>query len=85
LLSNAFTSTLTGASAVRLDLASMKIDVTKPVKGTVTSDGLLQLRLAGAWSTAPVVTVDGIPTAATLAGGVLSIAVPAGTHTVGVG
>jgi pimeloyl-ACP methyl ester carboxylesterase len=84
-LSNAFTATLTGASAVRLDLAAMKVDVAKPVKGTVTSDGVLTLRLSGPWATAPVVTVDGLPAAATLSGGVLSISVPAGTHTLGVG
>jgi hypothetical protein len=83
-LSNAFTATLTGASAVRLDLAAMKIDVTKPVRGTVTTDGVLTLRLSGPWATTPLVTVDGLPAAATLTGGVLSITVPAGTHTLGV-
>ena len=41
--------------------------------------------LAGAWVAAPAVTIDGIPAAATLAGGVLSVVVPAGTHTVVVG
>src|SRR5947207_7966428 len=83
--SNGFTTTLTGASAVRLDMARMAIDVTKAVHGAVTTDGVLTLRLAGAWATAPVVTVDGVPVGATLAGGVLSINVPAGTHTVVVG
>ena len=66
-------------------MASMKIDVTKAVHGTVTTDGALTLRLAGAWVTTPVVTVDGLPTAASLSGGVLSISVPAGTHTLVVG
>ena len=61
------------------------VEVAKAVKGTVKSDGPLQLRLAGAWAAAPLVTIDGIPAAATLAGGVLSIAVPTGTHTVVVG
>jgi len=51
----------------------------------VTSDGALTLRLAGGWATAPLVTVDGLPVAASLAAGVLSISVPAGTHTVVVG
>src|SRR5205807_10444496 len=83
--SNAFTSTLTGASAVRLDMARMNIDVAKAVHGVVTTDGVLTLRLAGAWAAAPTVTVDGVAVPAALAGGVLSISVPAGTHTLAVG
>ena len=83
--SNGFTTTLTGASAVRLDMARMSIDVTKAVHGAVTTDGVLSLRLSGAWATAPVVTVDGLSVPASLAAGVLSISVPAGTHTVVVG
>jgi hypothetical protein len=79
---NAFTSTLTGASAVRLDLARMRVDTGKAVTGTVTTDGPLTLRLAGGWTTTPAVTVDGVPVGATLAGGVLSVPVPTGTHTV---
>jgi hypothetical protein len=83
--SNAFTTTLTGASAVRLDIGRMNLDVTKAVRGTVKTDGPLTLRLAGAWPSTPTVTVDGVPVGATLAGGVLSISVPAGTHTVVLG
>ena len=83
--SNGFTASLTGASAVRLDMARMSIDVAKPLHGTVKTDGVLTLRLAGAWATTPVVTVDGVAVPVTLAGGVLSISVPAGTHTVVVG
>jgi pimeloyl-ACP methyl ester carboxylesterase len=82
--SNAFTATLTGASAVRLDVAAMKVDVTKPVHGTVTTDGPLTLRLAGEWAATPVVTVDGVPVPVTLANGVLSVSLPVGTHTLGV-
>ena len=82
--SSAFTATLTGASAVRLDMAAMRIDVAKAVEGTVKSDGPLQLRLSGAWVSTPVVTVDGQQVPATLAGAVLTVAVPAGTHTLGV-
>ena len=85
LTSNGFTTTLTGASAVRFDMARMNIDVAKAVHGTVTTDGVLSVRLAGAWATAPLVTVDGLPVPASLAAGVLSISVPAGTHTVVVG
>jgi pimeloyl-ACP methyl ester carboxylesterase len=83
--SNGFTASLTGASAVRLDMARMRVDVAKAVHGVVTTDGVLTVRLAGAWPATPVVTVDGAPVTATLAGGMLSISVPAGTHTVVVG
>jgi hypothetical protein len=83
--SNRFTATLTGASAVRLDLARMSIDVAKAVQGAVTTDGALELRLAGAWATTPTVTVDGAAAAVALSDGVVSISVPAGTHTLVVG
>jgi hypothetical protein len=83
--SNRFTAALTGASAVRLDLARMRLDVAKALQGTVTTDGVLQLRLAGAWAVPPVVSLDGVPVGATLTGGVLTITVPPGTHTVSVG
>jgi hypothetical protein len=83
--SNGFKTTLTGASAVRLDMASMHINVAKPVHGTVTTDGVLTLRLSGAWSSAPLVAVDGVPVGATISGGVLTISVPAGTHNLVVG
>jgi hypothetical protein len=66
-------------------MARMNIDVAKAVHGTVTTDGPLTLRLAGAWAAAPTVTVDGVAVPAALAGGVLSISVPAGTHTLVVG
>ena len=83
--SNAFTASLTGASAVRLDLARMGVDVGRAVKGTVATDGALQLRLAGPWPATPVVTVDGVAVAVTLTDGVLAIPVPGGTHAVMVG
>jgi len=82
---NGFDVNLTGASAVRLDLARMRVDTTKAVTGKVTTDGALSLRLAGAWAATPIVLVDGVPVGGTLAGGVLTLSVPAGTHTLLVG
>jgi hypothetical protein len=43
--SNGFDVTLSGASAVRLDLARMGIDPTKPITAKVTTDTPLSLRL----------------------------------------
>lgn len=80
--SNGFEATLSGASAVRLDLARMRIDTVAPVTGAVTTDAPLELRLAGGWSDPPVVAVNGLPAVAELAGGVLTVAVPAGASTV---
>jgi hypothetical protein len=84
--SNGFDVTLTGASAVRLDLAGMGIDPARAIAGRVTADHALDLRLDGGWSTVPPVTVDGAPTSTTLdADGVLHVALPAGSHAVAVG
>jgi pimeloyl-ACP methyl ester carboxylesterase len=77
---NGFDLTLSGATAVRLDLARMDIDVTQPVTGTVTTELPLDLRLDGGWRSAPSVTVDGEPVQVSLDAGVLSIPAPAGTH-----
>jgi hypothetical protein len=81
---NAFEVTLTGAAAVRLDLVRMALDTAAPVDGTVSTEAPLELRLAGAWSEAPTVSVDGAEVGATLESGVLTIEVPAGQHTVAV-
>ena len=83
--SNGFTASLTGASAARLDLAAMKIDARRRVTAQVRTDAPLSLRLAGAWSTVPSVTVDGQPVAVTLAGGVLTVTVTAGNHQLVIG
>jgi hypothetical protein len=84
-LTNGFDVTLTGASAARLDLARMRVDAAKPVTGKVRTDGSLSLRLDGGWPSTPVVAIDGVPVGGTLADGVLTIAIPAGTHTLLVG
>jgi S-formylglutathione hydrolase FrmB len=78
---NGFEATLSGASAVRLDLARMAIDAGGPVSATVTTDTPLTLRLAGGWASVPTVLVAGTPVTAALADGVLEIALPAGTST----
>jgi len=82
--SNGFTATLTGAKAVTLDLGRMKLSTAEPMAGTVTTDAPLALTLDGAEG--PVdVTIDGQPATATRNGDELTIAVPAGEHTVLVG
>ena len=43
--SNSFTAKLTGASAVTLDLARMRLDGAKPIRATVTTDHALTLIL----------------------------------------
>ena len=77
-LTNAFELTLTGTAAVRLDLGRMAIDPSRSIAASVTSDAPLTLRLAGGWVVAPVVTVNGVPVAVQLAGGVLTVPLPAG-------
>ena len=81
-VANGFDVTLAGAAAVRLDLTRMAIATDRPVTGTVTTDGALELRLAGAWSGAPTVTVGGLPVAAQVVAGALVFQVPAGTSVV---
>ena len=76
---NGFDVTLRGATAVRLDLGRMAIAVDRAVTGRVATEHPLQLRLAGGWTRTPVVTVGGLPTRVTLAAGVLTVPVPAGT------
>jgi hypothetical protein len=82
---NGFTASLRGASAVGFDLARMGIATTAPVTGQVTSEGPLVLSLAGDWAATPLVLVGGVPATATLTGGVLQVALPAGTSTLTVG
>jgi hypothetical protein len=76
---NAFEARLDGASAVRVDLARMGIAPAKPVTATITTDGPLELRLAGSWAPGTTVTVGGVPVAATLSNGALVVHLPTGT------
>ena len=82
--SNAFTFTLSGASAVRLDVDRMGLAADQPITGTVTSDGAFELRLASSWTSAPVVLIGGAPAATTYepVAKILTIAVPAGSNQV---
>ncbi|MEX2193975.1 MAG: prolyl oligopeptidase family serine peptidase [Thermoleophilaceae bacterium] len=82
---NGFEATLSGATAVRLDLERMGIQAAAPVEGAVTTDRALELRLDGPFSTLPPVTVDGEPVTATVDGGVLRVPLPAGGSTLRIG
>jgi pimeloyl-ACP methyl ester carboxylesterase len=84
-LVNGFQATTHGALAVRLDMARMAIDVRKPVTGTITVERPIELRLAGAWPTLPVVKRNGVNVARTYSDGVLFIKIPAGTWTLTIG
>ena len=83
---NAFTATLSGARTVRLSLPRMRLTAARPLSGTVTTDHALTLELAGPVGAGATATVDGAPVALTRpASGVVSVVVPAGTHTVALG
>ena len=79
---NAFDASLSGASAVKLDLARMAIKPTHVVTGVVDTTDALDLRLDGGWATAPSALIDGQPVSATLTDGVLHVPVPVGKHDV---
>lgn len=77
---NAFSATLSGASAVRLDLGRMAIATAESIAGSVTTGAALDLSLDGDWATAPTVLIDNQPTEVRFADGVATVAVPSGTH-----
>lgn len=81
---NAFEAQLTGATAVRLDLARMGIATGKPVTATVTTDGPLELRLTGDWAPGTVVTAGGVPVSSTVEDGALVIQLAGGTSTLSI-
>ncbi|HVE63004.1 MAG TPA: prolyl oligopeptidase family serine peptidase, partial [Mycobacteriales bacterium] len=81
---NGFTATLSGARAVRFDLARMAISTASAVTGTVTTEAPLTLSLRGAWTKRPTVLINDVPVAATYVGRVLTIKLPAGSSTVAV-
>jgi hypothetical protein len=80
-LANSFAIDLTGASAVRLDLARMGLTTTG-LSGAVTTEHPLELRLAASWlnTATRLVRIDGVPVTARLADGALVVSVPAGSH-----
>ena len=79
---NGFDITLTGSSAVTLDVARMALDETQQLDGLVSTEHPLDLGLAGEWDAVPHVLVDDQPVAATLLDGVARFVVPAGDHEV---
>ena len=82
-VTNGFDVSLTGASAVRLDLARMAVASNEPITGRIVTDAPLSLRLDGDWTRVPSVVVGGLPVAVAVdADGVLTVPVAAGTSTV---
>jgi poly(3-hydroxybutyrate) depolymerase len=79
---NGFTATLDGARAVQLDLARMQIDSAARVSGTVDTENPLDLHLSGGWAEAPVAYVDGINVTVAFAGGVATIQLSPGVHSI---
>ena len=75
---NSFTVSATNIATGTLDVARMALQTTTPIAGTVTTDGAIVLRLAGAWASPPSVTGA---SSSSYAGGVLTITfASAGTH-----
>lgn len=83
--SNGFAVSLTGASSVQIDVARMGLNAARPIAGSATTNGAATLRLAGGWTAAPTVTVNGAPVAVSLADGVLSIPLTNGANTIAIG
>ena len=54
---NSFSATLTNLASAELDLARMGLGTASAISASVTSDGAVTLRLAGAWAGTPEVTV----------------------------
>jgi dipeptidyl aminopeptidase/acylaminoacyl peptidase len=80
---NAFEATLTGTSAVRLDLARMQLQTRIPLFGDVTTEKRLRLELTGAWPRELVARVDGrVVSISRPAARLIAIQVPAGRHRV---
>lgn len=87
---NGFDAELTNLSNARLDLARMGISTSGRISGSVRSDGLVTLQLTGGWPSTPAVEVCDPPSichypAVSYAGGVLSISLSVGVHSVRVG
>ncbi|MFL5894164.1 MAG: prolyl oligopeptidase family serine peptidase [Thermoleophilaceae bacterium] len=78
---NAFSATLTGARAVRLDLQRMRISPLLPISGEVTTQAPLRLELSAPFRGSVSATVDGAAVAVErVSKGVIAVAVPAGKH-----
>jgi len=80
-LANGFTAKLTGATAVVLDTARMRLNSGAALTGAMTTEKPLRLELRGAWAGLPraVVDLSPVPVARTGRGGIV-VEIPAGTH-----
>jgi pimeloyl-ACP methyl ester carboxylesterase len=79
---NGFEVTLTGADAVRLDLARMSIDPSATIAGAVNTGNDLDLRLDAGWIGRPEVLIDGERVNFFWNHELLTVSVPAGSHSV---
>ena len=80
---NAFKATLSGAKAVRLDAARMRLGLKTRLTGDVATQRTLRLELEGSWPSDVVGRIDGRRTQVTRSGRtVIAVTVPAGSHTV---
>jgi pimeloyl-ACP methyl ester carboxylesterase len=80
---NAFSVTLSGAKAVRLDLRRMRIVTARRIEGSVITQAPLRLELLGKWTGIPAATIDGADAPVERIGpGVIAISIPAGKHSV---
>lgn len=77
---NAFEATLTGARAVTLSLKRMRLDATRTITGTVSTEAPLTLTLKGRDLRKHLVTIDGKPADVQRSKTALVVAVPAGEH-----
>lgn len=77
---NAFEATLTGARAVTLSLRRMRLDATRAITGSVTTEAPLELTLEGRDLRKHEVTIDGKPADVQRSKTALVVTVPAGEH-----
>ena len=80
---NEFEATLSGASAVTLNLKRMSLSTGEPLTGRVDTDAPLTLTLAGAFARGVQATVDGHPLAIRRAAHSATVQVPKGRHVIG--
>jgi hypothetical protein len=81
---NAFSATLSGARAVRLDLARMRIQTSRAVSGDLDTQAPVRLELLGKWRR-PEATLDSASVPVTrVADGVIAIEIPAGRHSLAI-
>jgi hypothetical protein len=83
--SNGFAMTLSGARAVTLDTARMKLQAWRVVSGSIKTRSALRLTLKGRWPGQVVATVDHTAVRVTRRPGALVLSVPAGKHSLTIG